>query len=338
MKRIFVEPKGKFAVKLPKEWLYKNEIWKEDAWVPHGFEHYHNPPGAYQISCNPIDKGEIPKIIKANQLNTQPGSQVGLDFNEKIMHSGSFDMYLWMAVVEKEFIMVKYIFDSKRREQKRIKKELERAKETLTTIYVIPDNEKNNWLLRDRYDRFMTSMVASLDLRNRAYENGSFIELIVLLANYIDALLRLGLILNEQLENQNSEYSKEIIFQSPTDKPIVEKKIYKIALDKKIISDRQYEKLFQLYNERNKVVHRYIVTDLKTQEIIDLGQEYANIESEIGEIISQLEYEQYKKGVGYNKGNIPPGDGMTKSVRESIYASVREKHHNKKLSKESTIK
>lgn len=338
MNRIFVEPNGKFAVKLPKEWLYKNEIWKEDAWVPHGFEHYYNPPGGYQISCNSIDKGDIPKIINVNQLKTQPVGQVGLDFTEKIMLSDSFDMHLWMSVVGKDFIMVKYIYDSKKREHARIKKELQRAKETLSTIYVIPEKEKRNWLLRDRYDRFMTSIAASLDLRNRAYQNGSFIELIVLLANYIDALLRLGLILNEQLENQNSKYSKEIIYQSPTDKPKMEKEIYKMALDKKIITDRQYEKLFQLYNERNKVVHRYIITDLKTQEIIGLVQEYAEIESEIGDVISQLEFEQYEKGVGFNKGDKPPGEGMTKSVRKSIYALVREKHHNKKLNKEITIK
>lgn len=338
MKRIFVEPTGKFAVKLPKEWLYKNEIWKEDVRVSHGFEHYYNPPGAYQISCNPIDKGEIPKIIKANQLKSQPVGQVNLNFSEKIMPSDSFDMYLWMSVVGKEFLMVKYIYDSKKREHKRIKKELQRAKETLSTIYVIPEKDKSNWLLRDRYDRFMTSMAASIDLRNRAYENGSFLELVVLLANYIDALLRLGLILNEQLENQNSEYSKGLIYQSPIDKPKMEKEIYRMALDKKIITDKQFKKLIELYNERNKAVHRYIITDLKTQEIITLVQKYAEIESKIGEVISRLEFEQYEKGIGYNKGDIPPGEGMTKSVRETIYAFVREKHHNKKLNKEITIK
>ena len=87
----------------------------------------------------------------------------------------------------------------------------------------------------------MASIATTIDLKNRAIENNSFIEYVVLSANSIDASLRLSIILISQIENKNDEIDTNLLFQSESDKPIMEREIYKQSLDKGIISQEIYE-------------------------------------------------------------------------------------------------
>jgi hypothetical protein len=78
---------------------------------------------------------------------------------------------------------------------------------------------------------------------NRAYENNSLIELVVLLANQIDAILRSCLILKKQLDENSEEIDVSLIHQKELDKPIMEKKIYEMALNQNIINQDTYDNL-----------------------------------------------------------------------------------------------
>jgi uncharacterized protein YutE (UPF0331/DUF86 family) len=54
----------------------------------------------------------------------------------------------------------------------------------------------------------------------------------------------------------------------------MERKIYRQALDLGIITAEINSKLEALYNERNKVVHRYIITDFKTRNFYQIICDY----------------------------------------------------------------
>ncbi len=169
------------------------------------------------------------------------------------------------------------------------------------------------------------------------YKNGSSIELVVLLSNQIDALLRLSLILKKQISNNTNEIDTTIIYQREADKPIMEKKVYKMALDENIIDKYLYDKLFELYSQRNKVIHRYIITDLFTKDVTRIVYEYGKLEKKVEKIIKELEQEQFKKGIGIYGVDSPPDKPLNKKDKEKIIGSLKEKHAHEKLNKGITF-
>ena len=336
--KIFIEPEGKFAIKVPIEWEYRNTILEATHPTPHSFELYKNPVGCFQISCVPKTKGEVPKLISANNLKPQKIGEVNLDFTERVFISDSFDMYLWMALVEEDFFLVKYIYESKKRKLKSLPQELQKARDVLPSILLISSQERERFLTKDRFDKFMSSIAATIDLTNRAFKNESYIELVVLLANRIDALLRLSLILSGQIKNKNDFIDTTFIFQSPTDKPIMEKKIYERALSEGIIDQKFHDSLFNLYDERNKVVHRYIITDLKTRDVIKIVMEYSILLDNVDAIIETLEETQFQSKIGIYGGDIPPKKPLDQIGIKRIISNIKDKHGDKRFNENISIK
>lgn len=335
--KVFVDPEGKFAIKIPVEWEYKNILLKSDKSTPHSFELYDNPKGCFQISYHNKDKGNVPKLISNNKLRPQKAGIENLIFAEKVILGGVYDLYLWMALVEDTFFLIKYIIDGGKRVWKSTQKELEKVKKSLPTLLYIKPEDRDSFLETDRFKKFMYSIIACIDLKNRAWENGSFLELVLLISNHIDALLRLSLILHYQLQDKNKKIDTSLIFQGETDKPIMEKKIYKMALNEGIINQSVHDELFGLYNERNKVVHRYIITDIKTRDVMNIVIDYGKILEKVELVVSDLEQKQFMSKIGLFGTDAPPGAPDELGISE-IIASVKDKHGNKKMNKEMTIK
>ena len=133
---------------------------------------------------------------------------------------------------------------------------------------------------------------------NRAIKNNHFIESICLLSNAIDGLLRTALILKEQLENKNSVINEKWIHQGVDDPIIVEKTIYKNCLKNGIIDTSIYEELIRLYDERNKVIHRFIISEITLSDVEKIAMNYSEILKDINQIVYILESEQIDKSVG----------------------------------------
>lgn len=241
---------------IPVEWEYKNpSFYKTDKREPESFGKYEKMIGAFQVSCKEVNE-HIAKLIKANNLTIQSSDSEKLNFMEKLVEVSDSHNYMWLCAVDDHFIFITYILNSKKHRTKRGIQEFEQVRKALDNIKFIKPQFRDIVIAHYRYNLFMKSIMATLDLRNRAFENGAFIELVVLTANHIDALLRIAIILTNQLEQRNSDIDISLLFQSQTDKPVMEKEIYKKALAKKIIDQKLFDELTDLYNERNKVVHR----------------------------------------------------------------------------------
>lgn len=334
--KIFVEPEGKFAIKVPIEWGYKNLTFDARKEEPHSFELYENSAGYFQINCYDRDKGSLPQMIAANNLTEQKTDEK-ISFTKRVILSESFDMHIWMALVGNDFFLIKYIYDSKKRDSKKIKKELEKVSKILPTVIYLEPEHRKGFLERDRFDKFMSAIAAVIDLRNRAVKNESYIELVILIANHIDALLRLSLILNQQLKNKSGEINTSLLFQGESDKPIIEKKIYKMALEEDIITKEIYEKLFNLYNDRNKVVHRYIITDLQTRNVMQIAIDYSRLQEKIGLIVEKFEQEQFKQKIGIYGTDNPPDKLPDKLGIKRIISNIKDKHGDREFNKNMTI-
>lgn len=147
----------------------------------------------------------------------------------------------------------------------------------------------------------MDGFVAATQLLQRAGEKGFFIEYTCLSASIIDGLLRIGLILKHQLETKTDEIDESLLYQTDEDKIIPERKIYQIALEKTIISQKLFDKLEELYKKRNRVIHRYIISDISTKEVLNIGIKYEETISLVSGAVKKLEEEQIETSIGMTK-------------------------------------
>jgi hypothetical protein len=185
----------------------------------------------------------------------------------------------------------------------------------------------------DIFINFLRGVAASSQLLNLAKQKGCFIESICLSASIIDASLRIGLILKYQLDNKTSDILGELLFQSDEDKIISERKIYKKSYDAGIIDKLTYDKLELLYKKRNKVVHRYIISELTTDGIILIAKDYEDIIDKIRSELYELESKQILEKTGMTvSGEIVPDNEKRKS-EHSIDEMIRIKHGNDYLDK-----
>lgn len=153
----------------------------------------------------------------------------------------------------------------------------------------------------DKFENFMNGFVAATQLLQRAGEKGFFIEYTCLSASIIDGLLRIGLILKHQLETKTDEIDESLLYQTNEDRIIPERKIYQIALEKTIISQELFDKLEELYKKRNRVIHRYIISNISTREVLNIGIKYEEIRSSVSDAVKKLEDEQIETGIGMTK-------------------------------------
>jgi cobalamin biosynthesis Mg chelatase CobN len=114
------------------------------------------------------------------------------------------------------------------------------------------------------------------------------------------------------------------LFQAETDKAIMERTIYQRCLDLGIISNRLFTELERLYKERNKVIHRFVITDIRSEDVFNLALEYEKLYEKIDTIILELERKQIEEGIGVWGKN--PSDGLSEEQRTLLQTKIRDKH------------
>jgi len=176
----------------------------------------------------------------------------------------------------------------------------------------------------DKFSNFMIGFAASAQLLQRAVKNGFFVEYTCLAASIIDGLLRIGLILKHQLETSSDIVIDSLLYQADEDKIISERKVYKMALSKFIITKELFDKLNDLYDQRNRVIHRYIISDITTKEVLRIGMQYEIVISEVSKSVKKLEDEQVKKNIGMTR----EGDDTIDKELANILKEMRSEKHD----------
>lgn len=324
--KYFTEPNGQFVLQIPIEWQYKNIAVGDEEISPFSFELYENNVGCFQISCYSESEKQINPNIKVQQSNTS-----GLEFIEKRMDGGGFNMHLWYAVVDNHLFMAKYIYSTSKEKSRKIANELKKVTKALATLELISPEKRNLVIEFDRYEKFMASLCASFDLKNKALSNKSPIELLVIVANQIDAYLRMAIVLKKQLIEKTDRIDTSLLYQGKDDAPIMERKIYKQALELKIINQTVFNKLDILYGERNKVIHRYIISEFRTREIFQIVYDFELVCEKVRLALKKIEDLQFKRKIGiYGSGRNPDDDPKPEDIN-IIFSQVNDKHLIKKI-------
>jgi hypothetical protein len=147
---------------------------------------------------------------------------------------------------------------------------------------------------------FMRTFFAVSELIENAKNGNNFIEVLILYASQVDAMLRLGIILKIQILKGVETYDEGLIFQKGKSFK-TERVIFKEAHDIGFIKKTDYNQLMKLYDFRNRVVHRYFISDFEYSEISAYLIKYEKIIEKLGDKLGKLENEQVKKGIGMTK-------------------------------------
>jgi hypothetical protein len=334
--RQYIDTCGRFKIDIPDHWNCREE--DQGISNPVTFMFGDNSEDCFQINCISKNKGLIPDILERNNFTENKYLESSMSFLKRNINMDDMEMTIFEAKVEDHFILAIHTSSKKEVESETIKKHLHQINQSLETLLVIHPSTWEYSAVHARFNRFMVSLLASIDLTNKAQENGSSIELVILYANRIDALLRLALILKKQLQDSTDDIDIKFIFQGEEDKPIFEKAIYEQALADGVIEEPLFKRLMNLYELRNKVVHRYIISDLKTNDIIKLVADYMDIHEIIGSKVGALEQEQFINGIGiYGDGNNPK-DPIDTDRMKGLLTELHDKHANTQIIKEMTIK
>lgn len=176
----------------------------------------------------------------------------------------------------------------------------------------------------DRLKHFMNGLTAAAQLKQRAAENGFMVEVIILCASIIDGALRIGLVLQHQIETKSTEVPEDLVYQRDEDKVISEREIYRRALNAGVIKQALFDELQDLFTARNRVVHRYIISDITTEKVFKIAHRFEKAIELVNDAIWIVEDRQTQLGVGMAR-KTPRKAPKEDSLKE-MDAMAKDKH------------
>ena len=123
------------------------------------------------------------------------------------------------------------------------------------------------------------------------------------------------------------------------DKPISERDIYRRALAASVIDESTFAQLQALYDDRNRVIHRYIITRITTSEVLDIAIRYERIIEALHKRIWEIEERQIRENVGMTvRGPAVEGEEGRRFLEEfsnekhtpALAKVLRSRKHRKK--------
>jgi hypothetical protein len=296
----WTEPNGIFLIRIPIEWQYRNLAVADGAEEsPYSFEPYDEAIGCFQISCYPFaelvpnpKQRALERMLKGNWEHSRMDSQ-------------DFDVHLFFGAKGDQALIGKYIYSRALRNDPRVAKQLKIVRGVLSSIVVVAPNDRKLAANLNKYDRFVASLAASYDLLYSAIESESYVEIIVLSANQIDAFLRLSIVLAKQLQAESDDIDVKYLFQGEDEKGFVERVVFAHALELGVIDQATNDELINLYKFRNRIVHRYIISSLKTRDMLPIVSKYLEMSERIRLVLRGFEDQQVGKNFGiYGRGFV----------------------------------
>ncbi|MFW0888221.1 MULTISPECIES: hypothetical protein [Pseudomonas] len=316
----WTEPNGILLIQVPIDWQYLNSSLDDyEERSPYGFQLYEDPVGCFQLSCYPLSE-LAPSIAKAN-----PNGVRKLSWKESREDDSDFCTHLFFGAYYDQALIGKYIYDAGLEGDQRIDEQLAIVNKVLYSVVIVPESDRKLAADLDKFDRFTGSLAASHDLLCTAIDAVACIEIIAIAANQIDAYLRLSLVIAKQLKEKTNDIETRYLYQADGEKGIMERKVFEDALKSQIIDLETFDSLNELYNLRNRVIHRYIISDIKSRDLVAIAGKYLSALEKTRLILRDFEQRQaiVPYGVYGTKFGKPP---VTDDAVRRLHASANDKH------------
>jgi uncharacterized protein YutE (UPF0331/DUF86 family) len=173
----------------------------------------------------------------------------------------------------------------------------------------------------EKLENFILAFGATRLLLQRAHDNGSLIEGLILYTSLTDGFCRICLILKEQINKKTSDINEKYIHQEDEQTNFSERTIYKKAFDNKIIGKDLFDELNALYNIRNKVIHRFFISEVEYSHLENVCTRYEKVYVELWQITYKLEADQIEKGIGMTRN----GPKITEKDESEIHKKIKKK-------------
>lgn len=327
----WTEPNGIFLIQIPTAWQYLNPVVEgEEEKSPYSFQPYENAKGCFQISCYPLEE-LAPKLA-----DEYPNGVPNLTWRPSRMDDSEFCVHMFFGALADQALIVKYIYDANLDKDEQIIEDLRLVDNILKSLVIVPPGDRKLASDMEKFDRFQGALAASYDLLDNALESESFIEVIAISANQIDAFLRLSIVIAIQLKNQTDEVALKYLFQAENERGLIERKIFDDALKYGVITDSDHKELNLLYKLRNRVIHRYIISDIKTRDLPSIALRYVEASEKVRLILRDLENEQKDGQYGvYGKKFMKFSEPDDEAIKR-LFADVNDKHLIRKFAREVT--
>lgn len=327
----WTEPNGIFLINIPVDWQYLNPVVKGGTQnSPYSFEPYENSKGCFQISCYPLK--EISPKVAENFPNGVPS----LKWKSYRNDDSDFCVHLFFGALADQALIGKYIYDASLKNDERIREQLSIVVNILKSLVIVPSADRKLAADMEKFDRFQAALAASYDLLDNAIKSGSFIEVIAIAANQIDAFLRLSIVISIQIEDQTDDVPIKYFFQAENETGFMERKIYDDALKYRVIEEDLYRELNSLYKLRNRVIHRYVISEIKTRDLPRIAIDYIDATEKVRLILRDLEDKQNKCQYGvYSKKFLKSTEAGDEAIKR-LFADVNDKHLSRRFSREIT--
>jgi len=195
-------------------------------------------------------------------------------------------------------------------------------------------NEAKKGLEERPLDNFMHAFVSLSFLLNLSLESNKkgtgFMESLILHVSLIDTMLRYCILLTRINQRKSKKIDSDLpeLFHQDGKKYLSERAIFDLAQkeldflhhDKNLF----FESVNQLYDERNKAVHRYAITNFQYSEIREILNKHLGLKDILSELIISLEKEQSELGVGFiTKDDLNLSDeDLDKEMKQIIETKI----------------
>lgn len=324
----WTEPNGTFLIHIPTDWHYLNpavEGRKEEP--PYGFEPYEGAIGCFQISAYPLTE-LAPKLARSN-----PAGVTELKWRASRMDDSEFACHMFFGALADQGLIGKYIYKATLCNDIRIRQELKLVKKVLDSVVIVPKADRVLAAKLDKFDRFNGALAASYDLLSAAIESCSLIEIIALSANQIDAFLRLSIVLATQTRDKTNDIDIRYLYQKENERGILERRVFQDALSCGVIEQHSCDSLISLYKDRNRVVHRYIISNIKTRDIVDIALHYVEAAEQMRLVLRKFEDSQNGSDYGIYGKRFKRAPAHDEEAFRNLHADVNDKHLLQKLSR-----
>jgi len=293
----FIQNDGLFELEIPISWHYRIE----NARV-HTFENFKKGGShAFQISLINASDSKIKEKFGKMVSNALLAKFTSKDvyYYQNVKDKG-FITKVWFSFLSDNIVTFTYTF---RQSEDFLPREYNDVINAIETFELIDADKRKSKLNIYRFTLFLKGIAATNAILDNAVGNKAFIEATCILANQIDALLRTGIVLKEQLISGNSNIDEQWIYQGANDKRKSEKDIYKKAKQLGVITDEIFRRLYDLYEERNRVVHRFIISEITLVIVEQIASRYYVLRQAINQIIYSIEEEQIERQIGMTQKN-----------------------------------
>jgi len=290
--KCFLPADGLFEITFPMDWTYN----LSNGYI-HQF-HFIKGIGSFHLSLlNEAARTQFnnirnnPNIIKRNLKNSTI-------YELTIDNEHEFITTVWHLQKDEIMFLASHTFATKFKNTKKFKSERKIILEILNSLKIVHPENRQLRISCFRFEKFLGGLEASEIMFDNAAKNGCFLECVCLLANQIDGMLRVANILFDQIQKRSSDINLSFIYQGENDKIKTEKNIYDISRDKGIIDQKLFDELYLEYKQRNRVVHRYVISEISTRDILEIAYRYSIIKNTVWQIVYELENNQLDLGLG----------------------------------------